>query len=717
MTTSGYYNAKPKDKALWRWANVDNLDKFLADVYEYYTNKGMWSITLSRLLGLAQSAFIVGTTIFLNYCVDYSSISTSKSLPEVVIPQCTANMTFFPSFMLWCFMLYWFLNAGRMIFDLRKLRNLHDFYLHLLKITDEELQTISWQEIVGRLMDLRNDNPRTALEISPKLRRYVGDNSKDRMDAIDIANRIMRRENYMIALFNKEIFDLTLPIPFLGTRQFYSRNLEWNLQEIILSHFFNEQGQVYQYFLRPNDRQKLIKALQDRFLFYGCMNLIQAPFLITYYLIVYVLRYFKEFQRDPSQIGSRAYTPIAEWKFREFNELRHFFRRRTDMSFPFASRYLDQFPKDKTVQVANFVAFVSGALLALLAMASLLDPSNFLNFELSPERTVLFYLGVLTVIWTVCRGIVPEENQVFDPEFAIQEVINYTHHCPAHWKGRLHSDDVRKEFSSLYQMRILIFLEELASFVFAPLVLWYSMPKCADRLVDFFREFTVHVDGVGYVCSYAQFEFSKSSGPDGASGGEEPRKDYYASNDNKAYASYNYFKDQYGYNPKAGGTRGKFNLPPSAPGLATPGLSASVMQRRTGPSQPRHVAQSMHRSQVEPSQSLLLDPHHQPPASASRRLPKQVAARSRVLPSRAGALNEVDEDAPPKDEVAQDPMTSTTMIEEDSHLGDSWKTTHASPHDEDDAEDGAEGGGAGVLGLLYQFQKAQTEGKGAGVGI
>lgn len=719
MTASGFYITTPEDKAMWRWVNVDNLDTFLNDVYDYYTGKGMWSITLSRLLSLAQSAFIVALGIFLTYSVDYAAIPTSKKLSDIVLPNSTSAMGFFPSLMLWLFTIWWFLRAARMVMELRKLRILHDFYLHLLKITDDDLQTVSWQEIVGRLMDLRDANPRTTSKVSKKTRKFVGDNSKDRMDAIDIANRIMRRENYMIALFNKDVFDMTLPIPFIGNRQFYSKNLEWNIQQIILGHFFNDKGQVYQYFLKPTDRQKLIKALQDRFLFYGCMNLIQAPFLISFNLIVYVLRYFKEFQRDPSQLGSRAYTPMAEWKFREFNELPHFFRRRADMSFPYATQYLLQFPRDKTVQISSFVAFVSGALLALLAMASLLDPSNFLNFELTSGRTVLFYLGVLTVVWTVCRGAVPEENEVYDPEFAIQQVINFTHYSPANWKGRLHSDEVRRQFSNLYQPRILIFAEELASFIFAPLVLWYSMPKCCDRIVDFFREFTVHVDGLGYVCWFAQFEFNTTGGP----GNDEGlRQDYYASNDNKAYSSYYHFIHNYGTNQKKGlhGSVRAFYPPPMYPALTAEPMTTSTAQQRRSPSAPTSVPQSAHsmnRSQVEPTQSLLLDPHHQPPASVSRRLPKsKMTASQRQIPHER--LKETDEDAQETSPLPH-PMTSTTMLEADSDLGASWKTTRAATaDDDDDTDEGTNGGGAGVLGLLYQFQKAQTEGpKGTGVGI
>ena len=49
---SAFVMADPKEKAMWRWANVQNLDKFLADVYNYYLGRGIWSIFLSRMLNL-----------------------------------------------------------------------------------------------------------------------------------------------------------------------------------------------------------------------------------------------------------------------------------------------------------------------------------------------------------------------------------------------------------------------------------------------------------------------------------------------------------------------------------------------------------------------------------------------------------------------------------------------------------------------------------------
>lgn len=42
----------PKDKAMWRWINVVNLDNFMLQVYDYYVGSGIWCMILFKLLDL-----------------------------------------------------------------------------------------------------------------------------------------------------------------------------------------------------------------------------------------------------------------------------------------------------------------------------------------------------------------------------------------------------------------------------------------------------------------------------------------------------------------------------------------------------------------------------------------------------------------------------------------------------------------------------------------
>ncbi|KAJ7905849.1 putative transmembrane protein [Mycena olivaceomarginata] len=461
------------ERALWNWVNVYNLDAFLQE---------------SRGLNLLTVGFVIGFSTFLLGCVDYSRIRHGKSmkLADVVVGRCVSHFSGFTLIFWILFVAFYVWQIASFVLSIFRLVDMYNFFTHLLKIPDADIQTISWPEIVRRIGAIREDNPLTALS-----------------NAHDIANRILRQENYLIALFNKDLLDLRVPLPNIlkrfiveeeGKGKMLTRALEWNLRFCLMEYLFDRHGKVRKVFLKSKNRPALIEGLKRRFIFMGMLNAVFAPFIVLYLLMYSFFRYFEEYHKDPSTIGGRRYTSYAQWKFREFNELPHLFTRRLDESHPFSNMYIGQFPNENLALIMRFVAFVSGSFVA--------DPDIFVHFEITPHRTVLFYLGAL-------RGMIPEENRVFDPELLMTEVITFTHYMPDEWKGQLHSKRIHTEFGQLFAMKILIFVEELISVVLTPFVLWFSLPGCAPAIVDFFREFTVHVDGRGYVCSFAEFNFER----------------------------------------------------------------------------------------------------------------------------------------------------------------------------------------------------------------
>jgi len=54
-----------------------------------------------------------------------------------------------------------------------------------------------------------------------------------------------------------------------------------------------------------------------------------------------------------------------------------------------------------------------------------------------------------------------------------------------------------------------LFMEEMASIVLTPFVLYFSLPYCTHVILDFVRDNTVFVEGVGDICSLANFDFEK----------------------------------------------------------------------------------------------------------------------------------------------------------------------------------------------------------------
>ncbi|KAL1408059.1 autophagy protein atg9 [Vanrija albida] len=551
------------NKALWGWVNVVNLDVFLQEVYGYYKGKGFWAILLARVLNLMTTGFVISFAAFLFTCIEWRRLfgwtphnGEVGRLDDVLVDHCLRNAPFANVVLIILMSSFWLFQLVSLVLSVPRLVELWRFYTYLLGVPDADIQTLPWPEIVRLIGLIKEDNPLQSL--SNGQANALADMAVDTppsvnavLDAHDIANRILRKENYLIALFNKDVLDLRfrLPLPnaivdwippsFVigpaysgipmttsgeGPRFFtfggssLTKALEWNLRYCLMGFLFDTAGHVKADVVRGKDKKQLIQQLKVRLYFMGLLNFVFAPFIVLYLLVYSFFRYFEEYRNNPSSIGGRQYTPYAEWKFREFNELPHLFERRVDQSYVFAKEYIDQFPKERTALIMRFVAFVAGSFAAVLLFCSLLDPDLFLHFEVTPHRTVLFYIGIFTVVLTVSRSMIPEERFVFDPEQAMLDVVRFTHYLPNEWKGNLHSQKVHLEFGKLFQLKVMIFVRELASVILTPFILWFSLPDCSAAILDFFREFSIHVDGMGYVCSFAVFDFHRNGnlGPEGA---------------------------------------------------------------------------------------------------------------------------------------------------------------------------------------------------------
>ena len=695
----------PQANAMWTFTNAQNLDAFLHEAYSYFTGHGMSSILLSKFLTQATELFVFCFAMFLSTCIDYSKIPVSKKTSEVLIPKCIDRSSWIKKAAIFLFVVYWGMMFVRNMRDVSRLRRMRDFYTHVLEINDEDMQTVSWLRVVDGLVKVQNANVATAIN-APRMKKYLEYNKpQQRVTAETVANRLMRQDNYYVALFNKEIFDFTLPVPFLGDRLFYSKSLEWCIDFCLTNFVFDEQGAPRPFALDVKNRKVLVEGLRRRLRFAALLSILFAPWNIIRFSIFYFFRYYTEFTRNPARVSLRAFTPFAEWKIREFNELDHLFQRRIRQAYPFAVDYLKQFPKDKTDQLCRFVAFVSGAFAGVLALATLFDSELFLGFEITEGRTTVFWVSVMVGIFSVAHGALPDETESHDPVLHLKEVLMYIHYMPTHWKDRLHSNEVRAEFSALYQNKVLIFLEEIISLVLAPIILYRNSNDRCERIVDFFRESTVHVEGVGNQCNFAVFNFKKHQNvvenpttalqePDGL------RDDYFGLKDDKMAASIHNFAQYYSaHKQRHNGRRPLhgYQRPPEWPPLSP--------QMATDEPEPVRASSRPHTQQTL----------RQPPLATSQRYnplsPQQLARDRRQPPMRNAERDSLRQQ---QASISIGPSESRIMAQ-DSDLDEYDRALGRDQSGlglESDAEDDGRGvvdGKEGVLGMLAQFTKAKTE--------
>lgn len=578
----------PREKSLWLWSNITNLDNFLNEVYAYYIGNGFNCILLKSFYDLLIIIFIVSLTSFMGNCIDYNSLMTKKvtHFSEIKIDKCYSKISNTQFSLYICLIFLLILRIKNLYFYIKNLKDIQNFYKYLLNINDNELQTISWPLIVKKIMILKDSNTNAIISRNQNLKGFNDLNSKTKLNAHDIANRLMRKENYMVAIFNKNILndDLSLPLFFMGGKHnfFLTKTLEWNLKLCIFDFIFNDQGQIKPDVLNIHKRFQLSNELKKRLKFAGIFSIILSPFLIIYFLLYYFLKFFYDFKTNPALISSREYSPYARWKLREFNELPHIFDKRLKLSNESALNYISQFPKELTNLSMKFISFISGSLVAILVILTILDPENFLNFEITEGRTTLFYISTLGAIFTICKNSINEDkNTVFEPEASLRYVAQFTHYLPIEWEGKYHTEEVKNEFCSIYNLRIVLILKEILSLVFLPYILYFRLPNNSSKIIDFFREFSVHVDGLGYICTFAMFNFENNKDkptnvfiPESSNtkitnnkkiynrdattttnnngmknSNPELSKDYYTSNDDKMIKSYLYFLESYGDEP------------------------------------------------------------------------------------------------------------------------------------------------------------------------
>lgn len=557
------FNARklpPKERALWMWANVTNLDIFLNDVYDYYIGNGWNCITLSKICDLLIIIFVITLTAFMNKCIDYKTLFNKNvsKLSQVYDGKCYNKIPFTQKLFYFILIILLILRIKNYYRELMDLKEIKYFYNHLLSIDDSELQTISWPQIVKKIMILKNQNTNAIVNNNNTNNNNSNNNndinkdiindlkSKSKLNAHDIANRLMRKENYMIAIFNKNILNKALTIPLIKTH-FLTNTLEWNLKLCIFDFLFNEEGQLKKKVLSQHNRLSLITNLRKRFRMAGILSIFLTPFLVLYFILYYFLKLFYDFKTNPGLLNARSYSPYAKWKMREYNELPHLFDQRINMSIEYADNYLNQFPKELSNIILKFISFISGSIVTILVILTIIDHENFLNFELTNGKTVLFYMSTLGAIFTICKNSVSDNNikYLFDPEDSLKKVSKFTHYLPNSWENRFHTQEVKNQFCDLYNLKLLLILKELGSLIFLPYILYVSLPNSSDKLIDFFRDYSVHVDGVGYICSFAVFNL------------DDNKKDHtkinindyeYEDSDDKMLKSYIYFVDSYGGN-------------------------------------------------------------------------------------------------------------------------------------------------------------------------
>ncbi|KAJ8512428.1 hypothetical protein OPV22_002862 [Ensete ventricosum] len=467
-----------------RAETIVDLDIFFRRLYSYYCEKGLWCIITKWIVEILNVIFMVLFIAFFLLYVDWDALRKAKCGIEAVesgqkpcdlakevvkhhplVPFTVTKAIIIASMVI--LTLYALLKFLKFFTQLKSTVMIRHFYYNSLNITDREIQTTPWPQVLEKVVQLQKSQQLCVVK---------------ELSAHDVVMRIMRKENYLIAMLNKGIlaFPISSWVPGVGpavksrttgrkNHLILPKTLEWTLNWCIFESMFDSNFCLRKDFLNNPSAHA------------------------------------EQFYHHPSAASSRRWSNLSKWIFREFNEVDHLFIHRLNNSVVPASNYLKQFPSPLITIIAKFVSFVSGGFAAILIIFAILDES-LLEGQIF-GRNLFWYAAVFGTVTAISRVAVTDELQVLDPESAMSLVIQQTHYMPKKWCGRESSDSVRTEFETLFQYTGMMLLEEMASIFITPYLLIFVVPRHVDDILQFISNFTVYVDGVGDVCSFSLFDF------------------------------------------------------------------------------------------------------------------------------------------------------------------------------------------------------------------
>ncbi|XP_015601194.1 autophagy-related protein 9A isoform X2 [Cephus cinctus] len=509
-----------------RWNHIEDLDSFFTRMYHYHQKHGFACMMLQEIFELGQFIFVVTFSTFLFHCVDYSVLFRDKitnstshkiSIGDAILPagKCAESLGPITWICILIATIFWILRAVKVLYHLTQFWDIKLFFNIALKIEDCELDNLTWHEVQKRVREVQKEQEMCI--------------HKRELTELDIYHRILRFKNYMVAMINKSLLPVRLKIPVIGEVIFMTRGLKYNMELLLFwgpwSPFENN-WHLKEDYKKLNKRQELARSLSKHILWVGVANFMLCPLILLWQILYSFFNYGEIIKREPGTLGTRMWSLYGRLYLRHFNELDHELNARLNRAYRPASKYMSIFTSPIMTVIAKNVVFVAGSILAVLIILTVYDE------DVLTVEHVLTTCTVLGAMVAAARAFIPDENLVWCPETLLTAVLAHTHYRPDSWRGHAHTQSTRAQVAQLFQYRAVHLLEELISPLLTPFILCFHMRQRALDIVDFYRNFTLEVTGVGDVCSFAQMDVRKHGNPMWQTMAQSPIEDHSAGFDN-----------------------------------------------------------------------------------------------------------------------------------------------------------------------------------------
>ena len=426
-----------------------NLDVYFKNMYKYYRVKGFSSFIATSVTTLISMFFTIVLSTFLLAFVDWSTLMACKS--EETCATFSAYITdggindlgrelftlrygtVYLYFLLFSF--YWLVTLCSFFSEIIDMSHMKEVYEYHLGIRENDLyqSRIDFDTVIFLLNEKHKEGK---YRITP---------FESQLNPIYISHRIMRKENYLIALLREtDLIDFHLDFESISRHfssnatqlneqigssyvaiqdndndgksystsamskktknSLYSKHLEWCIYTFILSGFLTKDFKLYRPFIQNK------KGLKQTLRRNGFLQLIIFPFVLVFMIMQFFLSNAQEWHSKKNYLGPRQWSPLAFLLFREYNELPHALDKRLCVAYPYALEFVKKDPHPIVSISANCASYITGSIVAVLLLFTLLEESILLYVTVW-DRNLLWFIGIFSAIFVTCRGFVPDEKE------------------------------------------------------------------------------------------------------------------------------------------------------------------------------------------------------------------------------------------------------------------------------------------------------------------
>lgn len=456
--------------------NKNYLSKsFLSKIYFYYVNNGYYNIISTQLVNIFIGLFIIIYTNFLFKCVLWRklfSLNSKMSLEEVLDINNFFKLNYFSWILLIMYIHIFCCKLYNIVSNAYEFNNIKKFYNDHLKIEDNDLSTIKWQEVIAKFKTFYDD---------------------ENLNIYYINNKISVKDNYFITIIDKNILKL----------DYLNELMEWNIRFCFIDSLFKEDFKLKNEFILL--REDFVTSVERKIKNIALLNFIFMPFILVYLLFFDLFKYGERFYNKPQLIFLRHWTKIAKWKLRNYNELYHESHDKFVSSYPYCNEYSAQFPNRILETFSKFIVFILSAFFVVLILISIVNENILLNLYIVKTKTTIWFIGIFASLIAIFNSFI-KEKIIFYPREKLKKISSIINSLPKEW---VEEDNfkVKHKFLEYYQLQIVTLFKDIITTLIIPFKL-YKLSLNTRNILEYIQHVTINHPNYGHINKFALFTYN-----------------------------------------------------------------------------------------------------------------------------------------------------------------------------------------------------------------